>query len=265
MVAVIRKKKSSNLGPFKAIQGKISFLPKTWFGYIKPLIVLLCFLVAFLVYSNWYSLLESLDKTPIRSYALTHKTQFTTNSDIRETLSKNPTLKGYFSQDIQEVKNKLLEMPWVRDVVVRKFYPDRLGITILEHRPVAIWNNVKYLSEQGVVFSLPADRFDRTGLPLMYGPDTESKVVLEAWGKIQAELKARQLELKSVAIDNRGSWSITLSNNIELKLGRGEWTSKIDRFMLIFPEIDIPEGQRLAYVDLRYEHGAAVGFLPLQK
>ena len=65
-------------------------------------------------------------------------------------------------------------------------------ITILEHRPVAIWNNVKYLSEQGVVFSLPADRFDRTGLPLMYGPDTESKVVLEAWGKIQAELKARQ-------------------------------------------------------------------------
>ena len=83
MVAVIRKKKSSNFGPFKAIQGKISFLPKTWFGYIKPLIVLLCFLVAFLVYSNWHSLLESLDKTPIRSYALTHKTQFTTNSDIR--------------------------------------------------------------------------------------------------------------------------------------------------------------------------------------
>ena len=91
MVAVIRKKKSSSLGPFKAIQGKISFLPKTWFGYIKPLIVLLCFLVAFLVYSNWHSLLEGLDKTPIRSYALTHKTQFTTNSDIRETLSKNPT------------------------------------------------------------------------------------------------------------------------------------------------------------------------------
>ena len=66
-------------------------------------------------------------------------------------------------------------------------------------------------------------------------------------------------------MDSRGAWSIILSNNVELKLGRGEWTSKIDRFMLIFPEIDIPEGQRLAYVDLRYEHGAAVGFLPLQK
>lgn len=61
-------------------------------------------------------------------------------------------------------------------------------------------------------------------------------------------------------MDSRGAWSIRLDNGVELKLGRGEWLPKIDRFVTIFPEIDIPEGKRLSYVDLRYEHGASVGF-----
>ena len=150
-------------------------------------------------------------------------------------------------------------------MIVRKSYPDRLSISLVEHKPVAVWNNIHYLSDQGVVFSLPPERFDKTGLPIMFGPDAESKEVLEAWGKIQTELAFRNLSLKSLAMDNRGSWSITLANNIELRLGRGEWTPKIDRFMMIFPDIEIPEGQRLGYVDLRYEHGAAVGFYPIPK
>lgn len=236
-----------------------------WSLFIKLGIVLLCGVFLTVAYNQWQNWLEGLDKTPIRAYALTHKTQFTTNADIRETLSKPPALKGYFGQDIQEVKDKLLSLSWVKDVVVHKLYPDRLSISLMEYQPVAVWNNIKFLSAQGDVFSLPADRFNKTGLPVLFGPDSESKVVLSAWDKIQADLKARNLTLKSLAMDNRGSWSITLSNNIELRLGRGEWLPKIDRFVAIFPKINVPEGQQLAYVDLRYEHGAAVGFLPLPK
>ncbi len=232
---------------------------------IKPLIMLLCFALMVIVYSNWQNLLDSLDRTPIRAYALTNKMQFTTNADIRETLSKSPTLKGYFGQDIQEVKDKLLAISWIKDVVVRKVYPDRLSISLIEYQPVAIWNNIQYLSAQGDVFSLPVERFDKTGLPVLFGPDKESKIVLSAWDHIQADLKARNLSLKSLSMDNRGSWAITLSNNVELRLGRGEWTPKIDRFVAIFPKINVPEGQQLAYVDLRYEHGAAVGFRPLSQ
>ena len=244
---------------------KFHLLPMKWLTSFKPLILLFCFIVMYVLYANWSSLLEGLDRTSIRAYALTNKTQFTTNADIRETLAKEPALKGYFAQDIQEVKDKLMQLSWVKDVVVRKSYPDRLSIGLVEHKPVAVWNNIHYLSDQGVVFNLPADRFDRTGLPQMFGPDAESKEVLNAWAKIQAELASRNLSLKSLAMDNRGSWSITLANNIELRLGRGEWTPKIDRFMMIFPDIEIPEGQRLGYVDLRYEHGAAVGFYPIPK
>ena len=86
--------------------------------------------------------------------------------------------------------------------------------------------------------------------------------MLDAWYKIQKDLQSRNLGLMSVATDIRGSWTITLDNQVQLRLGRGDWLPKIDRFVTIFPEIDVPDGKRLAYVDLRYEHGAAVGFRP---
>jgi len=100
MVAILRKKTASSVR-FKPLKAKTSFNPFNRLVLIKPAIVLLCIIFSFTVYSNWQHWLESLDRTPIRAYALTHKTRFTTNSDIRETLSQTPALKGYFGQDIQ--------------------------------------------------------------------------------------------------------------------------------------------------------------------
>ncbi|MCK3654661.1 cell division protein FtsQ [Pasteurellaceae bacterium Macca] len=231
-----------------------------WRVFIKPTIVLLCALFLYGVYSQWANILSKLDSRPIRAYALTHKTRFTHQEDIRAILVKEPVLQGYFSQDVDEIKGKFLELPWIKEVIVRKIYPDKLNLTLIEHRPMARWNNSKYVSDQGVVFELPEGRLDNVDLPILYGPDSEGKTVLNAWTKIKQDLQARHLGLYSVAMDIRGSWSIRLDNGVELRLGRGDWLPKIDRFVAIFPEIDVPKGKRLAYVDLRYEHGASVGF-----
>ena len=60
-------------------------------------------------------------------------------------------------------------------------------------------------------------------------------------------------------IDERGAWQVTLDNDIVLKLGRGEWRSKLERFVTIYPQIDVPENKKIDYVDYRYAAGAAVG------
>jgi len=99
-----------------------------------------------IVYSNWQNLLDSLDRTPIRAYALTNKTQFTTNADIRETLSKSPTLKGYFGQDIQEVKDKLKSYFKNTGVHLYLFFRTyipifNIRINYRDHRKVTIIDN----------------------------------------------------------------------------------------------------------------------------
>ena len=60
-------------------------------------------------------------------------------------------------------------------------------------------------------------------------------------------------------IDERGACQVTLDNDIVLKLGRGEWKSKLERFVTIYPQVDVPENKKIDYVDLRYTAGAAVG------
>lgn len=212
------------------------------------------------IYYNPQVWLEKLDRGPIKGYALLSKVNFTQNADIRDALAQEPPLKGYFAQDVQGVAQKLQTIPWVKDVIVRKNYPNSLSIWLAEHRPFAIWNNYQLLSDQGAVFNLPTERFNPNGLPLLYGPDSQSKTALEAWFKIGSDLQSRHLSLKSLKVDERDAWTVTLDDDIELRLGRGDWVKKIDLFVKIFPQISVPEGKKLAYVDLRYKYGAAVGF-----
>lgn len=236
--------------------------PTNWWGYFKLFCFVSGLVAGYVLYNNWSNWLSLLDKHPIRAYALTHQTQFTKDADVRSALSQEPTLQGYFTQDIQQIRQKLLTISWVKDATVRKIYPDRLNITLFEYQPVAIWNEHKLLSAQGDIFSLPSERFDPKGLPILFGPDSQANEVLQAWYKIQQDLASRQLTLKSISTDVRGAWSIRLDNGIELRLGRGDWLAKIDRFVSVFPDIDVPEGKRLTYVDLRYKNGVAIGFSP---
>lgn len=254
-----RKRKEPQPSVFKPLFESLLASLKS-IGLVKTLLFVLAVLFLSSIYNNPQQWLEKLDSSPIKAYALSGQFRFTTNADIREALTQEPELKGFFVQDIREVAQKIRAIPWVKDVVVRKIYPDRLSITLVEHQPVAIWNNHQFLSSQGDVFGLPAERFNSVGLPLLYGPDSQSKLALEAWHKIGQDLQQRNLILKSLEVDERGAWKITLNGNIELRLGRGDWLPKIDRFVAVYPNIEIPEGKALSYVDLRYEHGVVVGF-----
>ncbi|PJG83004.1 cell division protein FtsQ/DivIB [Caviibacterium pharyngocola] len=231
------------------------------FMQIKPLFVLLCLGLAFYVYSNWQEWLEKLDSRPISAFALVGSPTFTTDADVRDTLLKMGDLKGFFGQDIDLVREQIQTMPWVKSAVVRKIWPDRLSIWVAEHYPVAVWNETDYLSREGVVFTLPSEKVKEQNLPRLAGPDYQSAVVLDAWNKIYQDLKSKGLVLKAVAIDARGSWQVVLDNDVKLKLGRGDWKEKLDRFATIYPQIEVPENKKLSYVDLRYGVGAAVGMV----
>ena len=85
--------------------------------------------------------------------------------------------------------------------------------------------------------------------------------MLDAWKRIYADFKAKNLIVKGIGIDTRGAWQATLSDDVVLKLGRGEWKSKLDRFVTIYPQIEVPINKKIEYVDLRYPTGAAVSIV----
>lgn len=226
----------------------------------KLLLLLLVLSVGYYVYTNWQSWLDSLDQKPIAAFALVGTPQYTNNQDIRDQMLKMGELKGFFGQNVDAIREQIEAMPWIKGALVRKIWPDRVTVIVNEYQPVAYWNGDQFLDGEGVIFKLPFEKLKNANMPRLFGPDFQSADVLAAWDKIFKELKEKNLNLKSLSIDSRGAWEITLDNDIILKLGRGDWKSKIDRFVTIFPQIEIPENQRIHSVDLRYKVGAAVSF-----
>lgn len=227
---------------------------------LKSLVVLLCVGFGYYCYTHWQDFLEYLDSQPINSFAVVGQPQYTAYNDIRDSLLQFGELKGYFSQDVQEIQQQIEKMPWVRGALVRKLWPNKLSIAVAEYTPVAVWNDKQLLAADGTIFSLPEEKSGNLQLPTLYGNDFQSREVLSAWYQISNALKAKNMTLQSMRIDGRGAWQVSLSNGIELKLGRGEWKQKIERFATIYPQIEVPEQQTIDYVDLRYASGAAIGF-----
>ena len=232
--------------------------PKYYF-HIRAFLALLGILFALGIYFNWQTLLEKMDDKPISGFALAGQKVFTTDADIKESLLKMGALKGFWGQDVESIQAQIEALPWVKSSIVRKIWPNRLSIWITEYQPVAFWNQNQFVTQDGVVFQLPIERLKENTLPYLGGPDYQSLKVLEVWNQIYADFKSKNLIAKGMNIDERGAWQVTLDNDIVLKLGRGEWKSKLERFVTIYPQVDVPENKKIDYVDLRYAAGAAVG------
>ena len=59
----------------------------------------------------------------------------------------------------------------------------------------------------------------------------------------------------------RGSWSLTLSDGLEIEVGRGEPQQRLARFARLMPQIKNDELQRqLVRADLRYTNGFALSW-----
>ena len=232
--------------------------PKYYF-HIRVFLALLGILFALGIYFNWQTLLEKMDDKPISGFALAGQKVFTTDADIKESLLKMGMLKGFWGQDVEPIQAQIEALPWVKSSIVRKIWPNRLSIWITEYQPVAFWNQNQFVTQDGVVFQLPIERLKENTLPYLGGPDYQSLKVLDAWNQIYADFKSKNLIAKGMNIDERGAWQVTLDNDIVLKLGRGEWKSKLERFVTIYPQVDVPENKKIDYVDLRYAAGAAVG------
>src|SRR5262245_22220563 len=79
--------------------------------------------------------------------------------------------------DVDAARTGLKASPWVAEASVRKLYPGRLQIEIVEREPFALWQkdgNVSLIAVDGTVLGPLTDR-RFAGLPLVVGPGAAKK------------------------------------------------------------------------------------------
>lgn len=165
--------------------------------------------------------------------------------------------KSYFSTDLSDIKADLEKRPWVETVAVRRIWPDRLEINIREKKPLAYWSDGRLVSRTGELFVPPNP--DVAGrLPRLAGPDERVRDVIRMARTISDKLVAHGLGFAGLALERRGAWTLSLSNGIEVVLGRDQVEKRFERFITVYESRLISRSDEVSRVDARYTNGVAV-------
>jgi cell division protein FtsQ len=169
--------------------------------------------------------------------------------------------RSFFATDLSDVKEKLEKRPWVESAAVKRVWPDRLAIEVREKKPLAYWSDGRLVSRSGEVFSPPNPEVAGK-LPLLSGPDERVMDVIRMARSMSETLTEHRLGFAGLSLEQRGAWTLTLSNGIEVELGRDQVTQRFDRFVTVYQERLASRANEVKGVDARYSNGVAVKWKP---
>lgn len=221
--------------------------------------------VGTIVWSGWMVMtwMKDADRLPMSKLVLTGERHYTKNDDVRKAILSLGQPGTFMTVDVNAIQNQISMMPWIRQVTVRKQWPDELKIHIVEYRPYARWNDQNMVDAEGRVFNLPASESGKGDYVLLYGPQGSQKEVLKELANFQSTLATNKLKLKSLSMTARHAWQIILDNDTRIELGKKDVLERLNRFLELYPLLQQTTDKRVDYVDLRYTSGAAVGWAPV--
>lgn len=193
---------------------------------------------------------------PVRHVRINGEFRHLSPASLQDTAS-DVVRGGFFNVNVDAVRAVLLREPWVRDVTVRRVWPDSLSLHVTEQVPVARWSDAALLNADAERFA-PERSTWPDGLPLISGPDGAESLMLDRYRYIEAALAARGLGVARLDLDERRSWSLTLEQGPRIILGRREYMNRFDRYTMVLPGHILDSLRRIEVMDMRYTNGFAV-------
>jgi cell division protein FtsQ len=221
------------------------------------LLVLLA--IGSLLYSTVSWMLDE-QRLPLSKLVLQGELEYISPADVQQALTDIRHLGTFMSQDVAELQSAITALPWVAQASIRKQWPDIIKVYLVEHKASAIWNGISLLNEQGDIFDGDVAQLKQERVKL-YGPADSEHRVLAVWRQVTPLFSSLGLSVTSVVLNERRAWQMILDNGIRLELGKESLDERLERFVSLYKRLG-NEAQRVSYIDLRYDTGAAVGWFP---
>ena len=140
--------------------------------------------------------------------------------------------------DLAEMRDRVIDLPWVKDARIERRLPDTLHVTLVERRPLALWQRGRdftLVDQDGVAIDgQDVRRFH--DLPIVIG-DEAPKRAASALAMLSSEPDLLQRVRALTWVSGR-RWTIRLNNGMDVEL----------------PEVD-PAGAWTHLASLAREHG----------
>ncbi|MDH5570891.1 MAG: cell division protein FtsQ/DivIB [Gammaproteobacteria bacterium] len=167
--------------------------------------------------------------------------------------------QGFFSLDVQAVREQVEQLPWVAQASVRRIWPDTLSLFLVEQKALAYWMDDGLVNLKGELFKPDQATYPK-GLPVFNGPENMQAVLTQHYLESNAALNAHGLAVSQVDLTTRRALSLQLNNGIKLVLGREQQQQRLQRFLSVYEQLFATRVNDIEAIDLRYSNGMSVAW-----
>lgn len=164
---------------------------------------------------------------------------------------------SFFGIDLDQVRHRVEQLPWIESASVRRLWPDALRVKVVEQVPLAYWGSDGLVSQRGEVFR-PEQLPKLDGLAVLAGDDASAARITREFLSMRTLLETAGLGLRHVWVDARQAWRLETDEGVKLNLGRREVMPRLTRFVQLYPYLKAQTGSLPEAVDLRYTNGFTV-------
>jgi cell division protein FtsQ len=194
---------------------------------------------------------------PVRGFVIEGDLTKMERAELQRTLADQP-VKGVLSTSLTEIASHVEQLPWTRQINVRRQWPDQLIVTMSIASPVVRWGEDLYLSAYGDLLALP-DHYP--GLPEFDVAIATPQQAMQVY-RLLVQIAAReQLNIARLEQNEQGQWAINLSKGPRVLLGAEQLNERMHHFLLVHRRVLAEDTREVEYVDARYGNGVAVKFV----
>ena len=189
----------------------------------------------------------------LREITVTGDASHVTHAQV-DAIVRNELSGTFFTMNLPRMRAAFAKLPWVREATLRRRWPARLEVAIVEHVPLARWGNSALVNTHGEVFYAAYDE----KLPIFNGPSGTSKEIAIQYDFFRRQLAAIDSKPVVVQMTPRRAWQVRLENGPTIELGREDVEARLARYIQVHERTVGALKRRIDYVDLRYANGFAV-------
>lgn len=189
----------------------------------------------------------------VRDVNVTGSLSHVTRAQIEAVVHRE--LRGNFFTINLDASSKAFEkLPWVRQVRLRRQWPDRLDVTLEEHEAIARWGGDGLVNSHGEVFAAASD----ARLPVFTGPIEVAPEIAAQYARIATALMPIGRQVAEIRVSDRRAWRVSLDDGMTLELGRERVAERVEKFVAAYAVSIARLREAPRIVDLRYPNGFAV-------
>ncbi len=196
---------------------------------------------------------------PITTVSVAGRFERVAPLDVQRAVKQGAAGKGLVSVDLGAVRAAVHVLPWVDTVSVQRNWPRGLTVTIGEQVAAARWGDNGLLNTRGDLFANDATHIPLE-LPRLSGPDGTQASVVQRYITMRDRLAELGMRITALRLDARGAWQLDLDNGVTVRLGRQQLDERFNTFVATAARIVAQRATDIAYVDMRYANGFAIGW-----